>query len=402
MITKQKIATIITLMLLLSCFAVSLNFASAVPSTYTYWFRGPYSLSPNGELATGNQILVTASWVNDTSFSFMLNGTISEYQLGVTSLNQISEVTWNASSALNFTSTMQLQPIAANSVVYIPLYIPSSNEPATFYSFQVTDFVGVTNPWITVSANVNGIGQDPIYTMPLNNTGTPSFLLQQFHTYSITISSDQGSFTQNFIAGLTYSNSIQILQGMFPTGNFTILTASANRLTNSTININYYDPSSNTSSLTITVTHLEGASVINDETYTPSTTTSYNLILTVDASTDYTVTITSISEGVTSSWKIAVPAPIIATNPFNGLFNFLGNWPAGIDPAQLIGAFIVMCFLGVGSFRSTGFSCVMGFIIGGILTAMGWLQIGVPILALGGFLAIWIAVQEAKDQQGDN
>ena len=107
-------------------------------------------------------------------------------------------------------------------------------------------------------------------------------------------------------------------------------------------------------------------------------------------------------------------------HPWSGAFDFLGNdtetlpnylmgWPDGMSSnqiAQLVAVGIIMLFLGVGSFRSAGLSCIIAWVAGGIMFVLGWFNGGasqagassIPLFAFAGFLAILIIVHEKKSE----
>jgi hypothetical protein len=380
------------LILFLSVAAININEVSATPY-YSYVLNGPYKDTLPTSIMTGTTATVTLAYTNSTISTFYLNSTTPSYN--ITSNTPITTISWNASSALNYTRLINPQPLTTTQTINI--FSPDSTVPAYFYFFPITDFVGMSNAYLRTSIST-GSAIYMIEQRNLADSGTPSFLLQQYKTYTFTFICDQGTFSQTYTAENTFSTTLQVTTGMFET-NTTTLTASAERSTNSTILINYFDPSSQTTIVTITVTHTVGTSIITD--FSDTGTNSYKTLLTVYPTIDYTVKIVALSNGVVSTWTLSCPAPITTVNPFTGLFDFLGTWPPGLDPAQLLGAFIILCCLSVGSFKTTGFSCVVAWIVTGILMLMGLYTMGIPTFAFAGVLSIWIAISEAKQTQGE-
>jgi hypothetical protein len=116
-------------------------------------------------------------------------------------------------------------------------------------------------------------------------------------------------------------------------------------------------------------------------------------------------------------------APIITgSNPFIGLFDWLGqttdtfpyyhtgypNGMSGSQIAQIVAGVLIAFFLGLGSFRNAGASCLIAWAFGGIMFAIGWWNGGVatssvsalPLWGLAGFLSVMIMIQEKKEQGG--
>ena len=156
----------------------------------------------------------------------------------------------------------------------------------------------------------------------------------------------------------------------------------------------YLDPNATTTWLYVQITHLAGGNTIIDFTDNQTANT-YTTTQTVDNATDYTVQIQTYRDGTITEWDI--PCPVTSgSNPFAGLFNYLGTWPAGIDPAQIVAAVIIMLFLAIGSYGSAGVSCILSWIITGILMAIGWFTMGVPLFVFAGILSILVVLDESK------
>ena len=108
-------------------------------------------------------------------------------------------------------------------------------------------------------------------------------------------------------------------------------------------------------------------------------------------------------------------------NPFLGVFDFLGQnvptlpyTPTGWTGAngsqlssgmiaELVGMAVIMLFLGIGSYRSSGEACIIAWLMSGILIYLGWWANGVtgglaaiPSFAICGVVAIFIVIGEAK------
>lgn len=389
---------------------------SHATTTYTYILRGPYY--DNLQLATGQDAEIAFFWSNGSWDIIDLYTGGAEANVTMTSDNPATRMVWNASSVLNATRVYEF----TNETSFnIRICIVSSLTPVRNYAFSVTDFTeSMTNAFIQTQL-VYGAYAFTVESRNLNTPNAITFVMAMYGTYRINIRCDQGTITQDFVAENQYLTTTTIPVLQFPTANVSIPTLYAERTNSSTITVTYVDPSSTTSWLYYNITHLQGATTILDYEYnnTGSTQTSY--WAEADADKSYTVSATASYSGSTLSWILATsqPAP---SNPFLGIFDFLGKnigtlpsvftgWPNGINSAQiaqLIGAAVITMFLGIGSYRNAGASCIMAWIAGGIMFALGWWNGGasqstvsaLPLFGLAGFLSILIAMHEKKEMGG--
>jgi hypothetical protein len=193
------------------------------------------------------------------------------------------------------------------------------------------------------------------------------------------------------------------------------LTAEAVRLNSTAISVSYIDPNENTSWVYIRIYHMQGSTEIVD--YVTNTTGNVQLVswLLADSTINYFIYVEAYSLDEIHTWTLTASTSFSTSNPFLGLFDFLGNtqntlpyvqtgWPLNMTSAQiaqLIGTLVIMLFLCVGSFRNAGASCIMAWIMGGIMLYLGWFQGGtayaaIPEFALAGFLSVIIAIDEGK------
>lgn len=303
----------------------------------------------------------------------------------VTSPTQIS---WNSSAFTNrvYAFMPAITSTTDGATYNIQLHDPNTGVPAESYTFSITSFVSdVTNAYVEVTNPQNQITE----IKPLSPN--IDFTMQQYQTYTITFTCTQGSFSEQFTAGNTLANSLQILAGSFSNSNVTVPTCNVERATATEIIISYQDPSLSTTALTVTITHQYGTATILDYTLTSSGSSQIIMWSSADSQTSYTVTVnatitsTNSTYGSNPSWTFAIGATV-PSNPWLGVFDFLGQniqtmpqiytgWPNGFtsfDIAQLIGAFIIILFLGMGSLRNTGASMIMACIAAGIMFAIGW------------------------------
>lgn len=388
---KKLWLLLITLLLVVSSFSNTLVRADV----YTYMFEGPYY--DDGTVPNNGQTTVTLYYANGTAYSFSLQAS-GTTPAGVTlySTVRIEQATWNA-SALNETRMFTYLGTAADEdILYIRVMDPDQAYYA--YTFSVADFYGMTNPFIESAV---GYGTNlPIERQSLNTTGVVTFLLTQHIPYRIIFRCTQGVYIQPFTPGATTTVNLQVLAGAFPS---TVTNASVTttvRTNATTIDITYVDSDEVTDWLYIEITHQDGAYLITDATDNQTSTNSYTLTATVDNETDYFVQVQAYRYGGITEWDFACPV-LTLTNPFTGLLDFLGTWPTGFDPAQLFAAAIIMCGLGLGSFRSAGVSCVLAWILTGIFVAIGWFTIGIPMFAFAGVISIIVVLTEGKETTRD-
>ncbi len=387
-------------------------------STYTYTLHGPYY--EDGSVANAD-VSVAILWVNGSTLRFNMTGDgVTANTTIFTSTAQAYQMLWNASSALNFTRIIDFTNATSEE---LNIYIPSPLVPAGLYSFSVTDFTNMANPYLQTSISTDGATYHIVERRSLNTTGTATFVMAQYGTYTITIQCTQGTLIQTFTAENVFSINLPVLVGAFPTSNTTTPTLTAQRLNSSLIGIAYTDPSNLTDWLYLNITHRAGSTTIYD--YNINNTGSSQTILwnLADSDKAYNVTGTASINGVNHTWIIPVPK-LASANPWLGKFDWLGNytatlphvhsgWPEGMSSAQiaqLVAAAIIMLFLGVGSFRSAGACCVLAWIVGGVMIFLGWWgQTGlgttaasvIPNWALAGFLSMFIVIQEGKETTRD-
>jgi hypothetical protein len=236
--------------------------------------------------------------------------------------------------------------------------------------------------------------------------------MQQYQIYTLTFVCEQGSYSQTFTAATLgtpgqLAISLNVLAGNFPTTSTTsVITAYANRTSSNTLTVTYLDPTSNTTWVAVAITHLQGTTSITDYT---SNSTGNSVTFTwgsADANTNYYITVTALSGGTTYSFTLTI-ASSAGTNPWaqidwDNLGSYIPTLPAtysgwgGIDPTQLLAAMLILFALGIGSYYSTGASCLISWVIGGVLLMMGWWQGSIPLFALAGFFTVLILIDEYK------
>lgn len=354
---------------------------------YQYIFQGPYY--DDGALSS-DTITATAYYVNGNPYTFSLKGPNA-----ATTINAalpLTSITWNDSSSANYTRLISF-PTTQPAIQNLRLFITDPNKPSTLYTFPLIIFTGITNAYLQVKTSVSGASYI-IEQRNVSSTGSPSFVMQQYQTYTLSLTCDQGIYTQDFTAENIFSNNFILTSGSFISNTTAAPTASAARTSSTALTVKYLDPNATTTWLYVQITHLAGGNTIIDFTDNQTANT-YTTTQTVDNATDYTVQIQTYRDGTITEWDI--PCPVTSgSNPFAGLFNYLGTWPAGIDPAQIVAAVIIMLFLAIGSYGSAGVSCILSWIITGILMAIGWFTMGGPLFVFAGILSILVVLDESK------
>lgn len=414
---KKTITLTLVFLLVLLAFASSINFAKA--TLYSYTFQGP--LFMNGLAASSNTVSCSLLWSNNSYSTITLTSTGGG--VGVQTLYSpvtLQQMTWNSSTALNYTSLIAFNGYSPNGgTQYVNLYIPDPTIPFALYTFVVTDFAGMTHAYLKMTINNQTLtgGGSMAEQADLSAAGTPTFVMTSYYTYTLTFVCDQGTYSQSFTAENLYSNSLIVLAGAFPSANITVPTADAARLNSTLIGITYQDPSNLTNWFDLSITHQSGTLIIND--YSLNTTGSTQTVLwnAANSGQSYTVNITSLINGTPYIWNLAVPSSA-SSNPWLGAWDWLGSsvptmpyvttgWPIGMTTnqiAEIVGGIIIAFFLTIGSFRSSGATCILAWVMSGFLIALGWWGNGtiggvsaIPEFALSGFIAIMIHLSESKD-----
>ena len=406
----------ITLIFLLCTLAVAANINFAKASTYNYQIIGPFYM--NGTPDSSDTVVCNLLWSDFTTTQETLG--LGFGVVTIVSYVSLYQMTFNASSALNNTALIDFNKYVPSISGYenINVVVPNPSIPFSLYTFPVTDFAGMTNPYLEMSINNASGSTGPAQQVSLSTTGSATFIMTQYYTYTLTfINGDGKTFSLQFTAENTFTNQLTVPSLAFTVLNTTIPTANADRLNDTLIGINYNDPSSLTSGGSITISHQNGASTIND--YSVSTLSSSTILLWNAASigVDYNVTVTSTINGQPYLWILNVPSSASA-NPWIGIWDWLGSstptmpyvstgWPLGMTTyqiAEIAGGIIIAFFLTIGSFRSSGATCIVAWVMSGFLIAFGWWGNGtvgavsaIPEFALSGFIAFMVQIAEAKD-----
>ena len=383
----------------------SSTYTSTVTSATTYAGSGTYYIVhgpyyEDGEVAT-DYVNVTIYQPYNSTLSFGLNGTDSVADDYSALLAQpASYMVWNCSSTENYTRVFYF--FEDENFEEIWIFVPRTTEPFYPYTFVPADFYGMQNPYLETSINVDGTRR--VVERKKADINQLTFCMIQWHHYDLTWHCDQGTYTQGFSAENSFTNSLVVLAGAFPTTTATQPTVTASRLNATAIQVTYTDPSESTVWVSVQIWHYNGATETTD--YFLNTTANSLSVLwaEADSETDYYVHVQAYSNGfLYGGWQFSLSWVTLPSNPFSGLLDWLGSYPSGMIAANIIGAVIVMLFLAIGSSKTTGFSCLLAWIICGILVLMGWITLndpsrGIPMFFLAGFVSVLVFIEERKTE----
>lgn len=370
--------------------------------TYTvtgsaYTITGPYY--ENGNLVNGN-VNVTLTYTNGFSEVYNLDGSdASADSISFSLAYTPYSFSWQTTDGANYTRLFYLGTAGSSA---LNLYLPSNTSEAQIYQFTISDYAGMTNPYISITKNLNGTTQ-LIERKPIT-VSVVSFVMEQWSTYNILLECDEGSYSVPFSAESSFYTNINAAPLMFDTpdtsGNFTAYSQAYNE---TVIRTQYADYDDTTTSLNITIFHGDGGDLTVDSSTvianfnTTYISTQYTSDWTSrDSEENYVVFIIATRDNATYSWRYMILAST-PSSPFVGIFDFLGDWPNGVDPAQVIGGVLVV-FGGVAvfSYMGTAAGCAFSWIIAGILAFMGWFTISVPMFIFAGFITVLIYIDESK------
>lgn len=382
-------------LLILASAEAGSSYAAKLYVTYssagaTYLIHGPYL--EDGTVYNGI-VNVTLHKPYSEISTYVLNGTSGAEDNETISLDQPALFfSWNI-TAYNFTRTYYL---LGDSFEEIWINIPSTEEAATYYAFTITDFYGMTNPFLQTTINVDGV-ERVVESRDISTTSVVTFLFTQWHTYGLKFICDEGTYTQQFLAESVFANNIQVLSGAFPIADIALgLDAWCNRTSGTNIEVYYADNNEATISLYMEITHRSGTTDILD--YSSTTTGSSQSLTWTDAAAklDYDVYLEALRSDNTYIWHLQAASLTANTNPFAGLLETLGTWPTGFNPAQIPAATIIVAVLAIFSVYSATVGIVLALIIAGVLSVLGFFVVGVTNLAFAAFVAILAHLGESK------
>jgi hypothetical protein len=395
----------------LAVWSTSTTGGGGTPS-YNVTLMGPYN--EDGSIPSTTTLSYTLSFANSSVYSnTMTSGVGVANTTYIASTSPFMQLTWNSTSISATYNSTRIFRFAngANAIndTIVRLYIVPSDKPSFVYTFSVSDYYGMNNPYMQTSVSPDGTTSYPVERVALSESGGYiQFVMTQNQIYTISFICQQGTYSKSFTPqtigqpGQLAINE-NVLAGNFPVANTTgLISTYATRVNNTGITVSYSDPNATTTWVNIAITHKQGATAITDYTTNVTGSTQSFTWDMASTSTDYTVIITN---NLLQTWNLPVNSES-GTNPWTGLLDFLGTTtntlPAtytgwgGIDPAQLIAAALIMAALGIGSFYSTTASMIIAWAIAGILLKLGWWQGSVPLFVLAIVFTALVAIDEYK------
>jgi hypothetical protein len=376
------------------------EYAATLYVTYTvgdlsYTIIGPYYDDTGGVASDTVNVIVYSN--SSAPVTFALSGANGSAQTRTVYLTEVATyLVWNASSSSsNYTRTYDFMG-ESSGTVYI--YISNPAVPSYPYTFVITDFFGMQNPYLESTITL-GNTTYILERKNINTIGTVSFVMTQWSTYGLRFVCDQGTYTLTFIAETSFTTSLPVLTGAFPTSNYTTPYAYALRETDSDIYVYYDNPDNNTVWAYFNITHRVGSIDILD--YTANQTASTYSFTWTEAyiSTEYDVCIVAQHNSTSVTWRFNCAAAVTNTNPIGDLMDSLGTWPAGLAANTLPAAALILFGVGIFSYRSAGLSCGVGFILGCVFLYLGWWNIGVSTLGFSGFVTAIVWITESKKEE---
>lgn len=357
-----------------------------------YEFIGPL-MDGTDDWAYGDVATLTLTSIDGTIYTHDLAPDVGWHFTSA----QLATVSWNASAVDNATRIIDFLPTETSGTFNI--HIANPDLPTSYYLFTFTDYFGMTNPYVGIyTSEPSDLTLQERHNLVTSNT--VPFYLRQFYTYYIDVICDQGSYSIPFRTGAVFSQSISILAGSFGSNNYASSNASATRSSGTTIDFTYYNPNSTTTKDYVSVFHYSGTTEVQDYSATKtSSANSYSGTITVgDESLNYYTKIVATEIGVNKTWIIPCPALTTGQNPFV-IIDKLGSIP-GVDLTQLIPLALISLFLAVGSFKSTGASCIFAAIAAGFFVVMGWYVLSTWFIGFAIFLGVLTYIAERKEEQG--
>jgi hypothetical protein len=359
-----------------------------------YIFHGPYYES--GAVANVD-LNVTMYQPHAAPVSFFLNGTDTIADTATYALAQpATNLAWNVTSTGNY----RIYAFDGSTFDEVWVYLTDPDVTSDTFQFSIVDFYGMTNPQLSTIINVGG--QQRIVERKSLTAALTTFVMETFHTYTFKYTCAQGSYSHIFdvpgVSNYPTGNPIteMILVGDFPTTNPGTVTATATRTNATTIDITYGDGDGATVWLYVEITHYEDGTKVTDySTNTTGNVFSYSWT-SAESTTDYVVNVQAYRFGAIYPWMLSCPI-VTGSNPFTGALDFLGTWPGGVDPAQVIVAIIII-LSGIGVFSYWGqlAGCGFSWLMFGIFLALGWYQASIANFIFAGLITVLIGIEEGK------
>jgi len=327
----------------------------------------------------------------------------------------LAAVSWNFSSILNHTRTIEFLPTDGTpaGMQTFQLFAASPDYVLGVYVFNVVDYTGEAQ---FIEVNLGGV---VVERRSLGLSGSADFTLYRGLSYSLNvISLRSGVFSQLFTAGNIYSSNVILLANSFgeaPLGAGLVEFFSAVRSDNNSLVTIFFSSSVNTGCFNFTIYKNVGSNLVS--VFNGSVLGAYlplNFVYSeAELSSDYTVQgFYYDSNGVLlKSWSVSVAARFDRANPWGALLypfgvqvnTFPGSavLPAGFDLAQVPAAIILLFVLAIFSWKSHSIGCLLAWVVALVMVAMGWFVVSLPAFGFALFMAIFIVFVEGKRTERD-
>lgn len=355
---------------------------------YTYTMHGPY-------LETGivydGSINVTASYDGAAPETFVFSGSGGEARtIYFTTDYPLVSLFWNITSTYDRQRSIVVN--GDNAEFY--LYVPDEDEVVYQVSVGITDFAGLSNGYIQIMRNINGVNRVVMQT-PLDiNSGMPFWIIY-YAQYDIRLVSDQGVFTWNLPADGTVIKQFTITSDMVET-EYTgqNVTVAIERPDAETVTVYYMDYSLETENVTTVIKHFERGDYVTDFIQTDLGYSQNFTWTDAQHSLSYIVTVYVVSDGDVKTWQTGL-GYVVEAEFFYGFFELFGEFP--FPATQLFGLFIGTLFFCIGNWRDTEAFVAIGVIVTATLAVIGWIT--VPILGLGASFLVVVFMYLAKGKR---
>ncbi len=358
----------------------------------TVTMHGPYL--ETGAVFNGT-VNVTLYYSSNSSETVTLDGSDGVADTASSSSDNMPiNCFWNCSSDYTKMRVHTFSPTASLAEIWVCV-ANTETETLNQYYVSITDFAGITNGYVSTMKNVGGSTR-VIERVPLDIMNNMPFWLITYNQYTLKVESDNGTFTWNLPADVIGTKGYLISKDMVTqTSTARNFTVAATRVNGSIINIQYYDPTISTISVTSNITYYSNYVWASAYLQTDSVDNNINYNWTnAEATRNYVAVIIATTTSGTYQWNFAL-APPVAENLLGASLNIFGNWPFPAN--QVPGLVIAGLFFGLLSWRDTEIGCAIGLVVTCILWIIGLLEVPVMGVAIGFMLVVFMYLHRGKE-----
>ena len=322
---------------------------------------------------------------------------------------QLAAVSWNFSSALDLTRTIEFLPSDGTAAGERDFQIFTANSEWVngVYVFSVVDYTGEAQ-FLEVC-----LGGQVVERRNLALSGSADFTLYKGLTYTLNVVGRTGVFSQLFTAGNIYSSNIVLLAGSF--GEVTLSDGRSevfSAVWDSTGKIKiFFDSPIRTGSFNFTILKRDGAGLY--PVYSGSVLSGllpFTFLWDAEISGNYVVEGFQYSGGVLlRSWRVDVAASTAKVNPWTALLAPFTQYintvpssavlPEGFEMAQVPAAIIIALVLAIFSWKNHGAGCLLCWVFAVVMVALGWFTVAPFAFGFALFVSILIVVVEGKQRE---